>query len=94
MINAPVWGRYITGFAPIAGSDSDPLGLVGVDISLAKVNQLILYLRIGHALSILFMGAGALVVIYRLMARRYRDQDYDRLTNLFSRSYHDDYVGD
>lgn len=94
VIDDPVWGHYLTGYAPIMQTDGSMLGLVGVDISLSKINTLILYLRFGHGLSILFMSAGSLIVIYKLLERRYRAQDYDRLTNLFSRSYHDDYVGE
>ena len=90
LIQDPYWGTFLTGYAPIIDAEfDDVLGLVGVDYSQKQVVLLLkgikrLVFTIGLLLSLLLA-----LVVNRLLQTRATARDYDYLTGLYSKRFHE-----
>ncbi len=88
LIDDPVWGEYITAFAPIIDKrDGTFLGLVGVDYSKESIEDvkvtLFWSLGIGMTLLIIILTALSYVIYLILQARHVQDH----LTRLYNRAF-------
>jgi signal transduction histidine kinase/ActR/RegA family two-component response regulator len=58
------WGTFLSAFAPLRGPDGDVVGLLGVDLSLARLQSLLRPLRLTLATAL--AGSGALAALVGL----------------------------
>ena len=93
MIRDPVWGDFLTGFAPIIDrADNKVVGLVGVDFSLNYVQSLISHIKVLIAVSFYTIAVFSTCVIYIIMVQKYKSFERDQLTDLFSKGYFDQQI--
>lgn len=93
MIKDPVWGDFLTGFAPIIDrTDNKVVGLVGVDFSLSYVQTLINHIRALIVVSFHAIAIFSTCVIYIIMMQKYKSFELDQLTGLFSKGYFDQQI--
>lgn len=90
MVDDPVWGEFLTGFAPIIDQENgNVVGLVGVDFSLDYVQALIIKIRLVLTLSFCFLVLFATVAMYVIMIQKYKTFERDQLTDLYSKRFFD-----
>lgn len=93
MIRDPVWGDFLTGFAPIIDrADNHVVGLVGVDFSLDYVQTLIGHIKFLIAVCFYTIAAFSTFVIYIIMVQKYKNFERDQLTDLYSKRYFDQQI--
>jgi len=91
LIDDPVWGVYITGFAPIVDPrDNTFLGLVGVDYSGAHLKNLLK----GQVLLLVWTQVPLFLLVLVLMNtvvhRKYKEFKVDHLTGLLNKASFDE----
>ncbi|HTY13054.1 MAG TPA: HAMP domain-containing sensor histidine kinase [Candidatus Omnitrophota bacterium] len=75
-INGDKWGRWLSGFAPVHNFQGQPVAIVGVDISVADIDNakrqirdlVIVSFAIGLILAIIFGRIGAITITNPIMA--------------------------
>ncbi len=83
LLSDPVWGTFITGFAPIKHKDTGEfLGLVGVDYSAEYINTLLLRLARILVVIQLIVTILLLIVVAAFIDHRNRHINVDYLTGL------------
>lgn len=95
LIKDPVWGLYLTGFAPIIyPSTGEVVGLVGVDFSAAHIVRIISHIQ--NLLIIAFLSLTGLtsIVVDRLIEMRSKSINTDYPTKLYSKHYFTQYISD
>ncbi|PKL10757.1 MAG: hypothetical protein CVV52_16790, partial [Spirochaetae bacterium HGW-Spirochaetae-8] len=90
VVDYPVWGKLITGFAPIVDTaDGTVVGLVGVDFALEKVGDMLRNISIVIALSFVTLIILISLVMYILILLRIESQKTDYLSGLHSKKFHE-----
>ncbi len=90
LVNNPVWGELISGFAPIIDKKSDEvIGLVGVDFSLAYVKKIINSIQAIILTSIFVIIFLITVFVNRILNLRAKSMETDYLTGLYSKNYYE-----
>jgi len=88
MIVDPVWGEFLTGFAPIMDSETNRVvGLVGVDFSAEYVQTLINHIKWIISASFLLIILLSTLILYVVLDQKYRAFEVDHLTDLYSKGY-------
>lgn len=83
------WGKYLTGFAPIRGSQGDIIGIVGVDMGLQEIHGLMAKVNYAIFLVTLLMILVVSFYTFRIIQGRTEAYNMDYLTKLSSRRHHD-----
>lgn len=94
LIQDPVWGYYITGFAPIHDPQNNQvIGLVGVDYSLSYISAILARL---HTVTLLVFIL-IVVILYALALLAIREHNkglnHDFLTGLYNRRFFEEVLG-
>jgi len=90
LLESPVWGTFISGFAPIKDNETgEVIGLVGVDYSLQSFNQII-----NNFNTIVFLVFFIIIVLtsiffINLLKSLFESLERDYMTGIYSKYYHD-----
>ena len=90
VVDYPDWGKLITGFAPIVDmADGTVVGLVGVDFSLEKVEDMLQKISLVIVLSFVTLIVLISLVMFILILLRIESQKTDYLSGLHSKKFHE-----
>lgn len=84
----PVWGKFITGYAPLTDPQSGQfMGLIGVDIEAAEVFRLFAELKLLITVTIMAIMVISLVVSYKMANLMARPLYLDGMTGTYNHKY-------
>jgi diguanylate cyclase (GGDEF)-like protein len=95
LIQDPVWGVYITGFAPIKESTTGRVvSVVGVDFSSGHILRILQSVRNFLVITLVILAVLITILVDRLVENRNKSIRTDFLTGLLSRQYLQRYLPD
>ncbi|MBP1924733.1 diguanylate cyclase (GGDEF)-like protein [Sedimentibacter acidaminivorans] len=90
LVNNPVWGELISGFAPIIDKKSgEVIALAGVDISLSYIDKIINSIKAIILTAIFIIIFLITVFVDRILRMRAKSLETDYLTGLYSKNYYE-----
>jgi len=93
LIEDPVWGNFISGFAPIKDNHTgEVIGLVGVDFSLHHFNQMINKTKIIIFIIFFIIILLTSILVIKLLSSLLQSLEKDYMTGLHSKYYHDHFL--
>jgi len=90
LVEDPLWGYYITGFAAIKDPlDGKTLGIVGVDYSLNYIMGVYKGIRLVFQIGVFSIVLLLTILISRFLGHTFDNQHLDYITGLHNRHYHE-----